>query len=113
MVVIATPLGVSRSSWSAHEAVPFFAWRVTSRALHASLPSRIGRRIDSMLPSLSLKAVVIAVALPVISLCPPIWGGGSPAMLTSAVAQPVATQTTTVSDPVGDPNFNAPAFQDV
>jgi hypothetical protein len=41
-----------------------------------------------MLRSLSL--LVIAVALPVIS-----------------------TQTNTVLDPVGDPNFNAPAFQDV
>jgi hypothetical protein len=66
-----------------------------------------------MLRSLSLKAAVIAVALPVISLYPPSWGGSSSAVLTSAVAQPVPDQTTTVSDPVGDANFNAPAFQDV
>jgi hypothetical protein len=42
-----------------------------------------------MLRSLSLKLVVIAVALPVIS------------------------QTSTVLDPVGDTDFNAPAFQDM
>jgi hypothetical protein len=66
-----------------------------------------------MLRSLSLKAVVIAVALPVISLCPPTWGGGSSAVLTSALAQPVSTQTSTVFDPVGDAHFSAPAFQDV
>ena len=66
-----------------------------------------------MLRSLSLKAVVIAVALPVISLCPASWGGGSSAVLTSAFAQPVSTQTSTISDPVGDTSFNAPAFQDI
>ena len=34
------------------------------------------------------------------------------ALLASALAQPVSAQTSTVSDPVGDANFNAPAFQD-
>jgi hypothetical protein len=55
-----------------------------------------------MLRSLSLKAVVIAVALTVISLCPPSWGGGSSAMLATAVAQPVSAQFSEVFDPVGD-----------
>ena len=66
-----------------------------------------------MLRSLSLKAAVIAVALPVISLCPPSWGGGSSAVSTSALAQPVSTQISTASHPVSNANFNAPAFQDV
>ena len=35
-------------------------------------------------------------------------------MLTSAVAQPLSTQTSTISDPVGDTIFpNDPAFQDI
>ncbi len=33
--------------------------------------------------------------------------------MASAVAQPVSAQTSTVSDPVGDAKFNAPAFQDI
>ena len=66
-----------------------------------------------MLRSLSLKLVVIAVALPVISLCPPTWVGGSSAVMASAAAQPVSTQTSTVSDPVGDTLLNGPAFQDI
>lgn len=65
-----------------------------------------------MLRSLSL-TVVIALALPVISQCPPTWVGGSSAVLASTVAQPVSTQTSTVSDPVGDTLYNAPAFQDL
>ena len=35
------------------------------------------------------------------------------AVLASAVAQPVSAQTSTVSDPVGDARFHAPAFQDI
>lgn len=67
-----------------------------------------------MLRFLFLKVAVIAVAQPVISLCPPIWGGGSSAVLTSAVAQPVPAQTSTVFDAVGDTIFpNDPAFQDI
>src|SRR5262245_7699005 len=58
------------------------------------LPSRVVRRTDLMLRSLSLKVAVLAVALPVVVL-------------------PLSTQTSSVSDPVGDANFNAPAFQDV
>jgi hypothetical protein len=38
---------------------------------------------------------------------------GALLVLTGAVAQSVSTQISTVSDPVGDANFNAPAFQDV
>jgi hypothetical protein len=88
-------------------------WRVTSRALHAFLPSRIVRRIDSMLRSLSLKLVVIAVALPVISEYPATCDGGSLSVMASAAAQRVSAQTSTVLDPVGDAKFNAPEFQDM
>jgi hypothetical protein len=66
-----------------------------------------------MLRSLSLKVAVIAVALLVISQCPATWFGGSVTLMASAAAQPVSAQTSTISDPVGDALFNAPAFQDI
>jgi hypothetical protein len=61
----------------------------------------------------SLSMLVIAVALPLISQCPPTGVGGSSAVSASTIAQPLAIQTSTVSDPVGDTlfTFNAP-FQD-
>ena len=66
-----------------------------------------------MLRSLALKVAVIAVALLIISQCLPTWFGASITLMASAAAQPVSTQTSTVSDPIGDALFNAPGFQDV
>jgi hypothetical protein len=56
--------------------------------------------------------LVVAVALPLISESLPTWVGGASAVLPSAAALRVATQTITVLDPVGDANYNAPAFLD-
>ena len=90
--------------------VPHVASHLASSPRASSIANRSEDRLHVALP---LPELVIAVALPVISQCPPTWVGGSSAVLASAVAQPVSTQTSTVSDPVGDANFNAPAFQDV
>jgi hypothetical protein len=66
-----------------------------------------------MLHFLSLKVVVIAVALTSFSLCPPTRLSGSSAVSASAVAEQLSAQTSTVLDPLGDTlfPFNAP-FQD-